>query len=232
MKGILWVAITLIASSCVNSGDEEARHSFQERKLNFSDLRFGYDTTNRWIREPRNILMLHETFKKVGYDNLMSKSDWSDEWVWYLNIRKTPGNLIDSLEMTYSDLKGAPEYYKKFWKRREKEENKEVVYQIIREIKQVKNGKGGTEVDPRAVNDTLEQLVSFEYPKRDLTDAEANDFLAYLIKIGLHQSAYNVVSDQNSRFTDISWNRPKEEVIRELSESDIYQRPWIEDDTK
>jgi len=73
--------------------------NFEEKKLSFSELRFGYNTSNRWIKKPENILMLHETFKMIGYENLISEEDILSDGILYLDVKKNPLHLIDSLDL-------------------------------------------------------------------------------------------------------------------------------------
>lgn len=99
--------------------------------MSFLHLRFGYDKSNKWIRKPENILMLHETFKKIGYKNLLSTRDWESDWNWWLDIKKSPKDMIDSLEITYSNYQESPKYYREFWQRRVEDKNTETVYRVV-----------------------------------------------------------------------------------------------------
>ena len=85
--------------------------------------------------------------------------------------------------------------------------------------------------DTSLVNDTLKQLLAFEYPVRPITTSAANDFLEYLLEIGLHYSAYNVVSAEGDQFEGIKWQQQKEKVLQQLQFQTLEQRPWIEDNT-
>ena len=176
--------------------------------------------------------MLHETFKKIGYENIISELDWNYEWNWYLDVNKSPKNLIDSLEITYHDYQIAPKYFKEFWERRIEENNQEVVYQVVSEIKRIKIEKEKIEVNQNLVNDTLERLILFEFPRRKLTDEEANQHLEYLIEIGLHESAYNLISGERNSYMEVKWNKSIDNVIMSLNRSETYKRPWFEDDSK
>ncbi len=106
--------------------------------------------------------MLHETFKKIGYQKLMNEDTWISDWNWFLDVSKSPKNLIDSLEMTYSDLEDAPKYYREFWERRKVEKNHKTVYQVVREIKYIMIDSVELEFNNEVVNDTLANLISFE----------------------------------------------------------------------
>ncbi len=232
MKNTILIIGILILSSCGNDNEKRVIPNFQEKQLSFLHLRFGYDKSSNWIKKRENILMLHETFKKIGYENLISKEDWESDWNWWLDVNKSPKNLIDSLELTYSNFQESPKYYREFWHRRIEEKNDETVYKVVREIKQIMIADEGIEVNQEAVNDTLFQLMSFEYPERELTENEMDSLLKYLIEIGLHKSAYNLVSGENVQIWNEGWDKKIVEILPFLNKSETYQRPWFEDNTK
>ena len=232
MKKILIAVGILIFLSCDVSKNELIPH-FHERELSFLHLRHGYDKSNKWIKNPDNILMLHETFKKIGYKNLVSDEEWNSGSMWGLDIWKRPVNFVDSLILTFNNSQ-APTYYQEFWGRRKSEGNGNVVYSVIQEIQQIMSGKEVKNFDPKMVNDTLERLIRFEYPNRHIGNTEANKHVEFLIQIGLHASAYNLVSFEHvsQNFKDVKWDRKEEGLIKTLKKSDSYQRPWFEDNTK
>ncbi len=233
MKNIILLIGIIILLSCGNT-NKKVVPKFKEKELSFLHLRFGYDKTNNWIKKPENILMLHETFKKIGYKNLINHEDWISEWNWYLDVSKSPKNLIDSLEITYNNLNDSPKYYQEFWKRRKHEGNTEIVYKIIKEVKQELLDSLEIPFNKNVVNDTLFNLLLFEYPLRELNDKEANEHLNYLIKIGLHESAYNLISGENIKYENVNWNRTIKEVIKDLirKENENQYSPWFQDDVK
>lgn len=219
--------------SCGNSSQKEIIPNFQEKELSFAHLKYGYDKNHKWIKNPENILMLHETFKKIGYQNIMTKEKWNSEWNPYLDIKKSPKNLVDSLILTFENTAESPKYYKEFWERRKKEENKDTVFQVIKEIQQIMLGESEISIKEQMVNDTLKQLVSFVIPKRKVQDEEARQHLEYLINIGLHESAYNLISGENMRYSNVTWKQDKTAVMDQLITSENNpKRPWFEDDTK
>lgn len=235
MKNLLFtfgVLLTLAACTKNNQKNEEPFY-FQEKELSFLHLRNGYDTSNHWIKKPENILMLHETFKKVGYKKLVSKEEWTDGWCWPIDLNKTPKNFIDSLESTYKVYEKAPIYYQEFWQRRVNEKNDKAVYKVVSEIKLIMTTNQQIAFDAKAVNDTLYNLMDFEYPKRSLSDKEANELLNYLIEIGLHTSAYNLVSREREQFWDTKWNVTRKETLKLLGEAKSYpETVWYKDNTK
>ena len=232
MKNVISIIGVLILLSCGNSKKKRTIPTYQENDLSFLHLRFGYDTSNRWIKRPENILMLHETFKKIGYKNLISKEDWESDWNWWLDVKKSPKDMIDSLEITFSNYEESPKYYRKFWQRRSEEKNDETVYRVVREVKQIIMAEEDFKLNQEYVNDTLFQLMSFEYPERELEENEKDSLLRYLIEIGLHESAYNLVSGENELIWNKEWSIKQDEIMQFLSKSENYQRPWFENITK
>ena len=232
MKYIIITIGILILSSCGNSNERKVIPNFQENELSFLHLRFGYDKSNKWIKNPDNILMLHETFKKIGYDNLISNDEWEEDWNWWLDVKKSLKHLIDSLEITFENFEKAPKYYREFWQRRINERNDEIVYKVVGEIKQILIANERIEFNSNSVNDTLFNLMTFEHPERELSDTESNELLNYLIEIGLYESAYNLISGENGRFSNTKWEKEEAEIMNLLKKSETNQRPWFEDDTK
>jgi hypothetical protein len=144
---------------------------FRERPLSFLDLRHGYDTDNQWIRKPQHILMLHETFKKIGYQYLISQEELNENpslHIGYMN--RSLREAIDSLVYSYTHRERASSYYREFWARREKEGNHQEVYLVLQEVKLLLNGQTPPmSLNEKLVNDTLYTLLSFEYPQRNIT---------------------------------------------------------------
>ena len=231
MKNTILIIGVLILFSCSTSNQHKEIPNFQETELSFLHLRFGYDKSNKWIKNADNILMLHETFKKIGYANLIEQEQWEDDWNWWLDVKKSPKTLIDSLEITYNNYEESSLYYKEFWQRRVNEENDKAVYKVVSEIKQILINQEQIDFDSDAVNDTLFNLMAFEYPIRDLSDKESNQLLDYLIEIKLHKSAYNLISRENGKFLNTKWENNENEVMQLLIESEFNQRPWFEDNT-
>lgn len=224
----------IITLSCRNSNNQKEIPNFEENELSFLHCRAGFDKWNNWIKQPTNILMTHETLKKIGYKNLISKELWTSEWNTYLDVSKTPKNLIDSLEITFKNHNSSPKYFKEFWERRINEDNEKIVYQVIREIKQIMIDSIEVDHDNKLINDTLFNLLSFEYPPRELKMEEANDLLEYLIKIGLHESAYNLISGENIEFEKVNWNHNIDDVVKLLNVSQNNNTifPWYSDNSK
>ena len=232
MKYIILTIGLILLSSCGNNNERKIIPEFHENELSFLHLRSGYDKSNKWVKNPDNIILLHETFKKIGYGNLLTNEEWEIDHNWWLGVNKSLRVLIDSLEITYEDYQGAPKYYREFWQRRINEGNDEIVYRVVSEIKQIHFNNVRVAFNPDLVNDTLYNLMSFEYPERELSEKESNRLLYYLIEIQLHNSAYNLVSGENMKFSDTKWEKEEVEIVKLLKESESNLRPWFVDDTK
>ena len=230
LKSLLVICNISLFVRCKNNESNEIPF-FYENELSFLFLKEGYDKSNRWIKQPSNIEMLHETFKEIGYLRILEHLNWTEDWTLQIDNKKSLKNLIDSLEITYqSDY--APKYYKEFWKRRIKEGNEQVVHKVISEIKSISLGEPEPiTVKFPIVNDTLKYLGLIEL-KDSLNNYEANQFLNKLIEFQLHQSAWNVRSGENFKFDNIKWDKKASETYEKLKVSDKYMEPWIKDNTK
>ncbi len=58
-------------------------------------------TYEKWIRKPENIIVAHETCKKIGYEKLLGFV--SNDYIWFLDVNKPANELIDSLIITYQN---------------------------------------------------------------------------------------------------------------------------------
>lgn len=205
---------------------------FSEQQFSFSDFKRGNYPSNpamkAWSRKSENIRMLHETFKAVGYQKLLDSSEWSHPWFNTLGIYKTPRYLFDTLLSTYPDYKKAPEYYRQFWERRIKENNHQTVYLVLQEIHAIMTNEMESPLaDPHLVNDTLFQLVAFEYATPKVSNEAAHEHLAYLIDIGLHQSAYNIFRGWHPRYEEVDWRLKEEDLLEELREvEEVSYSDW------
>ncbi|WP_164891008.1 hypothetical protein, partial [Botryobacter ruber] len=231
---IILVAFLVALASCKDLSKEEY-YSFTETHPSFFELRHGDWTKSSWIRKPANLLMVHETFKKVGYANIITPylSD-NPLIIQEIYIKKNPYNLIDSLLLTYNNEQIDDKYYREFWARRKKENNDSIVFQIIKDIKFSYKTKFTSSVlrmqaDSALVNDTLYQLINIEYRNDDLTSQLALQDIELLKKLGFHQSAYNLLFE-NSRYSNIDWDR--ENLSKDLKKADNGLLAWFADDTK
>ena len=226
--------LILLLTSCDNTVTAD-RKNYVESEPTFFELRNGDWLTNKWIRKPENLLTIHETFKKVGYNNLIG-SILSDNPVIVqdIYINKKGYNLVDSLVLTYNERDKGAKYFKEFWERREKEKNDSAVFVILRDIQysyktKMTSGVLQIQADSSKLNDTLKTLLEIEYRNDTLTtDLALKDFAA-LRELGFHQSAYNLLFERY-KYQDIKWNR--DSLVKTLKQTDKSITPWFRDDTK
>ena len=225
------IFIFLIFLVACNSVDNESIETFIEAQPSFYDLRHGDPTKNSWIRDPRNLLMVHETFKKIGYRNLIDKNLLTEnpfigQGVY---INRSLGQILDSLEITYKLGTIQEKYYREFWQRRKAEHNDSIVYIIVKEINASFKNIVAPAFNKDLVNDTLYNLAFIEYRDDTLNTAIARDNFVRLKKFGFHQSAYNILFE-TYRYYEVEWNN--DSLKRTLTKSDSLVYPWFADDTK
>jgi len=227
--------LLFLLTSC-NNLTTNNRKNFIESEPTFFDLRNGGWLTNNWIRKPENLLTIHETFKKVGYMNLITDNLLFDNplIIQDIYINKQASHLLDSLELTYNQLDIKDKYYREFWQRRKVEKNDSAVYIIIKEINFAIKNKMGSGVlslntNPKLVNDTLANLLQIEYRTDSLTLDLAQQDFETLRLLGFHQSAYNLLFE-TYKYQDLNWNR--DSLVKTLNQSDKYICPWFQDNTK
>lgn len=223
--------ILLIFSSCGSYSEKNEIPYFEENQVSFLSLKDPYDTSNKWIKEPSNIEILHETFKEIGYNRILEYLNWTEGWTLQIDNKKSLKNLIDSLEINYQNT-NAPKYYKEFWERRANEGNSQIVYKVLSEIKSISLGEPEP-IKPKSqlVNDTLKYLGLIEL-KDSLNTHEANEFLNKLIEFKMYQSAWNVRSGDNWKYSNIQWDTDPAKIYEKLKVSNSFMKPWIEDNIK
>ncbi len=226
--------LLLLLTSCNNSTTDD-RKNYVESEPTFFDLRNGDWLTNKWIRKPENLLTIHETFKKAGYNNILGHilSD-NPLIVQDIYINKKGYHLIDSLVLTYKNRDQGTKYYKEFWARREKEQNDSAVFVILNDIQYSFKAKLTSaalqlNADNSMLNDTLKQLLEIEFRYDTLTNKLAQQDFETLRRLGFHQSAYNLLFE-NYKYQDLKWNR--DSLVKTLKQSDKFIYPWFQDDTK
>jgi hypothetical protein len=233
-----WVAAILAICITLNACSDPVREkntTFIESKPSFYELRHGEWTASKWIRKPEHLLMIHETFKKFGYLHLISEDLLSNTHllVHGIYIRKRGEDLLDSLEITYGQPEIKEKYYREFWQRRKSEKNDSIVHIIISEINTIlrnKNLSGRVSSShTEMVNDTLIELLKIEFRKDSLTRELADRDLNTLVRLGFHQSAYNVLYERG-QYDEFKWN--KDSAEHELIPSKTFIDPWFEDNTK
>ena len=232
-KILLGLIIGLVLYSCgvSNNDKHEDFHCYFEKKLSFydpsssqwSDSNFYYTD---WIRKPKNIRFVHENFKRIGYQKII---DYGYFWEWNSDHRSIR-QRIDSLILTFEFDSIASEYYREFWQRREYEQNSKIVFEVLTDIQIILDNEH-LDYDTDFINDTLVNLFQIHFVEDSLDLKLAQNNFDYLVSIGFHQSAYNLLFERYSYY-DIAWNR--EDLLKKLiidSTCSAYQ-PWIQDDTK
>jgi hypothetical protein len=224
--------ILILLTICLgcNSTDKQAI-SYIEAQPSFYNLRHGDQLKNYWIRDPRNLLMLHETFKKVGYHNLLKYSQLNENpfILQGVYINRPLFQIIDSLEITYKLDTINEKYYREFWQRRKAEDNDSIVYIILKELKDVFRNHSTPNIKTEFVNDTLYNLLYIEFRSDTLNNTIATENLNRLKMYGFHQSVYNLLYE-SYEYSGIQWN--KDSIQNTLTKSDKRILPWFEDNTK
>jgi hypothetical protein len=221
-------------TSCNNS-NPDVKSNYIESKPSFFELRNGDWLTNDWIRKPENMLMIHETFKKFGYLNLIGDLLVENPLILQdIFINKQGVNLIDSLVLTYKNRDIGTKYYREFWQRRETEKNDSAVFVILSDIQfsyktKFTSGLLQLQVNSELVNDTLLKLLDIEFNSDTITKTVAIRRFEDLKQLGFHQSAYNLLFEYY-KYQDIRWD--KDSLEKTLRKADSYTYPWIIDDTK
>ncbi len=204
---------------------------YAENQTSFFDLRNGDWTKNSWIRNPENLKMVHESFKKFGYDKLeklIFKND-NEFLIQGIYIKRNFENLIDSLELTYNKPEIQTKYYAEFWNRRNAEKNDSIVYEIIQEFNSMKSDKKRLNYENQFVNDTLVDLLKIEFDNENLNSKNAESDFYTLKKYGLHQSAYNLLYER-AEYSEMDLDRQK--LKKELTKITEYRNAWLIDTEK
>lgn len=234
-KTIYILTVTLLTLFSCSQSDKKTRDFYVESQPTFFELKHGDWTTNDWIRKPENLKMIHETFKKFGYMDLIgSRLNDNPLILQEIYIKNKPYNLIDSLIIAFENKELEVKYYREFWLRREKEKNDSVVYEILNDIQYSYKSKLSSHelsinCNQELVNDTLLQLLEMEYPKQTLTTEVAKEHFERLKELGFHESAYNLLFGR-AEYSEIDWN--KEELLNKLKTTENYVFPWFEDNEK
>ena len=204
--------------------------NYIEAHPTFFDLRHGDITRNLWIRDPKNLLMVHETLKKIGYRNLidndlLTQNPFIEQGIY---INRSLRQILDSLQITYNLDTIQEQYYREFWQRRKKEHNDSVVSVIVKEINESFQKTITPTFNIDLVNDTLFTLVFTEFRNDTLNSIVATDNFIRLKRLGFHQSAYNLLYG-TTRYENIKWNKDSLKQTLTISKHFIY--PWYVDNT-
>lgn len=125
------------------SGKRESNNTFVEKQLPYTYLFYYKIKGNTWIRQPENIITVHETFKSINFYNnplipeVLDREPFVGGDLYYNKSLRTK---IDSLVFYYPEYQQAPKYYKEFWMRRSTENNDSTVFIVLTEIQQILKG--------------------------------------------------------------------------------------------
>jgi len=222
--------LILLLISCVNKETSETEF-YVENQISFFDLRNSDWTKNTWIRKPENLKMVHETFKKFGYDKLekLIFKNKNEFLIHGIYIKHNFDSLMDSLQLTYNKPEIQSKYYTEFWNRRKSENNDSIVYEIIREFNSHKSDQKQLTYKNRFVNDTLVDLLKIEFDNDKPSSEKAKSDFYTLKKYGLHQSAYNLLYER-AEYAELDLDREK--LKKELTKTTEFTYPWLIDTEK
>ena len=235
---LLLVTIGCVSVVKINHNEGEVYHV--ENKLSFFDPyeivyangKYQGYTYESWLRKPENIRMLHETFKKIGYDKLIGKSELTaNPNLMWAYINRPLDETIDSLIITYPLDTIESKYYREFWQRRIKEGNEEVVFEILLELEKTLLKDETIDYDPDLVNDTLYNLVIIDRLRTNPSTEQALKDFEYLKSIGMYGSAYNLLYE-NQTYENVRWK--EQELVQDLKtdSENCCPRTWVKDNTK
>lgn len=236
------LVLILIATGCVRekknneNNDQEyyiekSLSFFDPYEVNYSDGKYQGAIYKTWIRQPKNLRMIHETFKKIGYDNIISEYDLtSNPSLLWGYVNRPLNNIIDSLIISYPLDLIETKYYREFWQRRKKEQNDQVIYEILQELSTILLKDTPVEYDNSLVNDTLYNLVIIDNRMNPTREQAQKDF-EYLNSIGMYGSAHKLLFE-NYAYQNIKWDR--NQLLKNLKSDTVRCCPqtWIIDDTK
>ena len=222
--------LILLLVSCVNKEKNESE-VYIEKQTSFFGLNHSDWTKSTWIRKPENLKMVHESFKKFGYEkleNLISKSE-NHFLIHGIYIKRNFENVIESLLLTYDKPEIQTKYYSEFWNRRKVENNDSIVYEIIRELNSIKSDRKSMNYKNQFVNDTLVDLLKIEFGNRSLSPKKIEADFYTLKKCGLHQSAYNLLFERPENYKVLL---EREKLKSELTKATEFTYPWLMDIAK
>jgi len=233
MRRLKYVGL-LILLSCGTQREKVDNSYYIERRLSFYDPYNPRFTTETWIRKPENIKIAHETFKKIGYQNLFSVAELNQAPCWIPGLDegvrgKSCKNIMDSLILTYPTIETADKYFREFWLRRRREGNDSIVFEILKELKRGLFDNQQLTVDNNLVNDTVINILRIK--KGPISDETSIQYFDYLKNIGLHKSAYNLLYEWTP-YENVKWDREKLKQGLKKDTVRCCPTPIIEDNSK
>lgn len=237
---LLTIFIWTIVFSCTSNQTTEKEHlteRYIEQESPFTDLFYYRIKDNQWIRQPDNIMTVHETFKKGFYEmyltpEILDQKPFVNGDLYYNVTLRTK---IDSLVETYSDYQSASKFYREFWMRRKKEKNDSTVFLVLTEVQQIINGDS-VEVRKEMVNQEFRTMIEIVTDwQNGLDNRIALSHFDFLQKEKMHQSAYNLLYE-NFFYSDLDLKKDslkKTLTTEKVSLDTIEQRDvFITDNTK
>ncbi|MBD98889.1 MAG: hypothetical protein CMO34_03520 [Verrucomicrobia bacterium] len=224
--------MTVSCQTDQKDNNEPDNQYYIEKSLSFFDPYDNDYTYSTWIRKPENIRTAHETFKKIGYYNLLDSSElYQNPCMLWGYVDRPCNEIMDSLLITYPLDTIKPKYYREFWDRRRNENNDKVVFEILSEIHGILFKDSASEYNKNIVNDTLFKLVEIDRVRTNPTENQAKKDFDFLKNIGLHLSAYNVLNEKHT-YQKVEWNKDELEKQLKTDTTNCCPTPWIKDDTK
>ena len=237
MKQIIYILtiFALVTVSCQTDkkeSNETDNRYYIEKRLSFFDPYDNDYTYSTWIRKPDNIRTAHETFKKIGYYNLLDSSQLFQQPCMLWGYVNRPCNeIMDSLLITYPLDTIKSKYYREFWDRRKSENNEKVVFEILKETSMILFKDSTSTYNTAIVNDTLFKLVEIDRVRNNPTEKQAKSDFEFLKNIGLHYSAYNLLNE-NYTYQEVNWDKDQLEKQLRTDTVNCCPTPWLIDDTK
>lgn len=202
----------------------------------FNQINFGTPLNSfDFLRDRKALQVVNETIKSIGYSQLISKSEFNskkygirDNYLIRYNLGYSISDITDSL-IFYYDTETAPVYYKEFWARRKSEKIADYTYIALTDIQKHYNNQE-SEFIPNKVNDTLKTVLLYDLKvqTQDLENIDNTilDYYNYLTKIGMTQSAYNLIFiDSISENISID----KDKIYADLA---ITKKPYMLDNKR
>ena len=232
--------LSFYSCSFFSKKEDDVKNHFSDNQLSFfnpceiiyAEGKLQGYTYEKWLRNPSNLIVVHETLKKVGYEKLFSDIDLkSNPTLIWGYVSRPLDTLIDSLIITYQQEPIKSKYYREFWQRRKKEKNSTIVFEILQEISKIIIQKESIKYNQSLVNDTLYNLVNIEYLRKNPSKKQAVSDFKYLKSIGMHGSAYNLLFEKYNYY-NVKWN--KHNLVNELTKDSLRRcyNTWVVDDTK
>ncbi|WP_228037421.1 hypothetical protein, partial [Leptospira borgpetersenii] len=216
----------------INCGIElpEYNGPFIERNEQIYQQRHQSLSKNKWIRKPENILIIHETLKKIGYKQIFTEEILNrgffifEEEVFFKGSLK---NKIFSVNNCFSK-NICDSYSKKFVQRRKKEGNSDVTFLVIREVKEILIHNKTLPIRKKYYHPILSGLIKLEFANTKKSTAIAKNDFIFLVNNGFHQSAYNLLYERYD-YQDVGLNT--NELYKRLKRSKKNNLPWLLHDT-